>query len=515
MPPETMVGVASKDAEVATHREASPQPSTVKSLRRKSGVNAIAPVSAFTQMASAIDLIGLLLAGWLWLSVTRVQMSFTPLEAQLIAGGLAGLGWLAMLRLAPPRLGRLLDLPWAMADVLLLPLFVGGAVAVLVLPLAGTPYAAAMLLWPVAAVSLLLPCRVLLSVVARRGVKAGWLRRRIAIVGATEMSGLLIDRLSGPENPETPDIVGIFDDRDATRRPPEVSNVPVVGDIASLCAFAGEERLDLIVIALPLSRAIDILRSVQQVQWLTAEVVVLLDGANHAPQGTSRSAIAGQPVLELVRQPLAPGAVVAKALIDYVLATLALIAVSPILLCAMLAIRIEGAGPIFFRQPRIGRNGEIFHILKLRTLRDDPADTGTRGVLSRDSRITRVGRVLRPTCIDELPQLINVLKGEMSMVGPRPHVAHMLVAGMPIEKVVPGYGARYRMKPGITGWAQVNGLSGTMADTAFAREVTAHDLAYLSEWSIWLDLRILARTAVVSLFGRKAFEAQSHEWRGL
>ena len=475
----------------------------------------IAPVVAYSQIASTVDLICLLLAGWLWLDAPRVEASFTPLEARLIAGGLAGTGWLTMLRLAPTRLGRLLDMPWAVADAMLVPLFVGGMIALAALLLAGPQYAFAMLLWPMAAVTLLLPCRIFISGVARRGVKAGWLRRRIAIVGATEMSGQLIDRLNGPENPETPEIVGIFDDRDATRRPPQVSGVPVRSDIAGLCSLAGAERLDLIVIALPLSRAIDILRSVQQVQWLTAEVVVLLDGANQAPQGTSRSVIAGQPVLELVRQPMAPGAIVAKAVIDYVLALIALILVSPILLVAMLAIRLEGPGPILFRQPRIGRSGKIFQILKLRTLRSDPTDKGTRGVLSRDSRITRVGRILRPTCIDELPQLINVLKGDMSMVGPRPHVAHMLVSGVPIEEVAPGYGARHRMKPGITGWAQVNGLSGTMSDTAFAREVTAHDLAYLSEWSIWLDLRILARTAVVSLFGRKAFEAQSHEWRGL
>lgn len=483
--------------------------------RRRPSVNSAAPVAAYSQIAAAGDLICLLAAGWLWLDASRVALSFTPLEARLIAGGLAGLGWLIMLRLAPTRLGRLLDTPWAVADALLVPLPIGGAIAVLVLLMAGPQYASAMLLWPVAAVTLLLPCRILVSGLARRGVKAGWLRRRIAIVGATEMSGQLIDRLNGPENPETPEIVGIFDDRDATRRPPAVSGVPVLGDIAALCALAGEERLDLIVIALPLSRAIDILRSVQQVQWLTAEVVVLLDGANQAPQGTSRSTIAGQPVLELVRQPMAPGAVIAKAAIDYLLASVLLILVSPILLAAMLAIRLEGPGPIFFRQPRIGRSGEVFQILKLRTLRYDPTDMGTRGVLSRDSRITRVGRFLRPTCIDELPQLINVLKGDMSLVGPRPHVAHMLVSGVPIEEVAPGYGARHRVKPGITGWAQVNGLSGTMTDVAFAREVTAHDLAYLSEWSIWLDLRILARTAVISLFGRKAFEAQSHEWRGL
>ncbi|MDB5413672.1 MAG: hypothetical protein JWR10_2007, partial [Rubritepida sp.] len=420
-----------------------------------------------------------------------------------MAIGLACAVWLVMRRLAPTRLGRLLDMPWASADALLVPVFMGGVAAVLMLPLGSHRFAMAVLLWPVAAVTLLLPCRILLSALARRGVRRGWLRRRIAIVGATEMSGILIGRLNGKENPEIPDIVGIFDDRDGARRPDEVAGVPVCGNISVLCKLAGEERLDLIVIALPLSRAIDILHSVQQVQWLTAEVVVLLDGANQAPQGTSRSVIAGQPVLQLVRQPMAPGAVIAKAGMDFILAGLAVVLTSPLLILSAIATRLEGPGPILFRQPRIGHNGRVFQVLKLRTLSLDPADLGTRGVLRGDSRITKVGRILRPMCIDELPQLFNVLRGEMSMVGPRPHVAHMLVAGSPIEELVPGYGSRHRMKPGITGWAQVNGLSGTMTDASMAREVTAHDLAYLSEWSIWLDLRILARTAVVSLFGRK------------
>ena len=457
----------------------------------------------------------LLLAGWLWVGSAQVIRVFSPLEAGLVMGGMAALGWLSMLRLAPTRLGRLLDMPWAIADALLVPAFVGGSIALVVHLLADNAFGAAMLLWPVAVVTLLLPCRIFMAGLARRGVRDGWLRRRVAVVGATDISGHLINRMNGRDNAEIVDLVGVFDDRDATRRPPEISGVPVVGDIGSLCELAKRERLDLIVIALPLSRAMDILRSVQQVESLTAEVVVLLDGANAAPQGTRRSVMAGEPVLQLVRQPLPPGAVIAKAALDYALAAVALLAAAPLLMAAILAIRLQSPGPALFRQPRVGLNGRIFQILKLRTLTWDPADTGTRGVVPGDARLTRVGRVLRVLCLDELPQLINVLRGEMSMVGPRPHVAHMLVNGLPVDQLVPGYGARQRMKPGITGWAQVNGLSGTMTDTAMARAVIAHDLAYLGEWSLWLDMRILARTVAISFFGRNAFEAPQREWRGL
>jgi polysaccharide biosynthesis protein PslA len=473
------------------------------------------PVAAFCQFTSALDLICVAGAGLLWADSPQVRALFTPLESLLIATGIAVLCWLAMLRLAPTHLGRLLDMPWAIADALLVPAFVGGGVALLTYLLTDRVNGAAMLLWPMAAVTLLMPVRIFMSGLARRGVRDGWLRRRIAVVGATEMSADLINRLGSRDNPEIVDLVGIFDDRDATRRPPEVGGVFVRGDIAALCHKAGSERLDLIVIALPLSRAMDILRSVQQVESLRAEVVVLLDGENRAPQGTRRSVMAGYPVLQLVRQPLQPGAIIAKSLLDYTLASLTLVLVAPILLLAALAIRLESPGPALFRQPRVGRNGRVFQILKLRTLRADPTDDGTRGVLVDDARVTRVGRFLRVMCLDELPQLINVLRGEMSMVGPRPHVANMVVGGRPLAELVPGYGARQRMKPGITGWAQVNGLSGTMLDVGMARAVITHDLAYLSEWSIWLDLRILARTAVISIFGRNAFDAQQREWRGL
>ena len=473
------------------------------------------PVAAFCQLASLLDLLAVMLAAALWLDATRVQQLFSPLEAQLIAFGLAALCWATMLRLAPTTLGRLLDMRWVIADALLVAAFVGGGVAIATFLLTGLAQAAAVLLWPIAAVSLLLPLRICMSGLACRGVRDGWLRRRIAVIGATGMSGDLINRLNSRDNPEISDLIGVYDDRDATRRPPDIGGVVVRGDLPALCQRVGVERLDLIVIALPLSRALDILRSLQQVQTLRAEVVVLLEGENTAPQGTRRSVIAGYPVLQLVRQPLRPGAIIAKSLLDYTLAAATMVLVSPLLLVCAAAIRLSGPGPVLFQQPRVGRDGRLFNILTLRTLAWDPLDDGTHGVVTKDARRTRVGRWLRLLRFDELPQLLNILRGEMSMVGPHPHVAHMLMAGRPIEEVVPGYGARQRMKPGFTGWAQVNGLPETLSDAGMARTVIAHDLAYLSEWSVWLDLRILARRLVISVLGRHAFDVQLREWRGI
>ncbi|MCX8133544.1 MAG: exopolysaccharide biosynthesis polyprenyl glycosylphosphotransferase [Roseococcus sp.] len=466
-------------------------------------------------MAALSDIVGLACAGFFWRLVPPTREVFTPLEASLMALALVAVTAVALHQVAPMRLAQLLEAPRAISEALLVPLLLGAAATLLAWHALGEAAAVAVLFWPPLAAVLLIPLRLLVSAVARHGVAKGWLRRRIAIIGAGEVSEGLIGRLLAPENAERPDILGIFDDRDATRRPEVVAGVPVVGTVKDLTERAAEERIDIIAIALPIRRALDILRSIQQVQWLSSDVLVLLEGENEAPQGAPVSLIAGQPALRLVRQPIPAGGMLAKTAMDYVLAAVAGLLLLPVLALAALAIRLDSPGPILFTQTRVGRFGRPFRIFKLRTLTWDPSDDGRVGVKGTDRRITRVGRFLRATCIDEMPQVFNVLRGEMSFVGPRPHVPRMEVRGVPIEEALPGYGARHRLKPGITGWAQVNGLSGTIEEVGMAREVLAHDLAYVSEWSLWLDLRIIARTATILMLGRDAFEARRHEWRSV
>ena len=170
-----------------------------------------------------------------------------------------------------------------------------------------------------------------------------------------------------------------------------------------------------------------------------------------------------------------------------------LVPAAPHQVLAAAAERLQGPGPVLFRHPRLSQDGQMFNILTLRTLGWDPGDDGTRGVLPGDARITRLGRVLRAMCSDEFPRLVNILRGEMSRFAPRPRVAMIQVAGQPLAELLSSYGARPRVKPGMTGWAQVNGLSGTIVKLEMAETVIAHDLAYLSEWSFWLDLGVLAR----------------------
>jgi lipopolysaccharide/colanic/teichoic acid biosynthesis glycosyltransferase len=188
-------------------------------------------------------------------------------------------------------------------------------------------------------------------------------------------------------------------------------------------------------------------------------------------------------------------ALVLKRGIDVAISSVLLLGLAPLLAVTALAIKLTSAGPVFFRQRRYGLNNEPFTILKFRTMFAHDADmSGVTQTRTGDPRITPLGRFLRRTNIDELPQLINVLQGDMSLVGPRPHVPGMRAGGMIYEALVPSYFERHRVRPGLTGLAQINELRGSTTDAKFARARIAYDLAYVEHWSLLLDLRILWTT---------------------
>jgi exopolysaccharide biosynthesis polyprenyl glycosylphosphotransferase len=186
-----------------------------------------------------------------------------------------------------------------------------------------------------------------------------------------------------------------------------------------------------------------------------------------------------------------------KRLFDILSASLALLFFAPLLAGIAIAIKMNSPGPVFFRQPRYGKGNRLFRIYKFRTMYAHLKDTtGVRQTTSNDARVTTVGRVLRQTSLDELPQLINVVKGHMSLVGPRPHVPGMLAGGVPYEELVPYYYQRHMVRPGITGLAQVNGCRGSTAQRPAAIARIDHDLDYIENWSLSLDVKIIARTVV-------------------
>ena len=332
---------------------------------------------------------------------------------------------------------------------------------------------------------------------------AGWAlsaraeARHAVVVGGGGNADRLIQGLA--ENPDNDiRIVGIFDDRGDDRSPPMVAGVRKLGTIDELLAFARAARVDMLIVTLPLSAERRILAILRRLWVLPIDVRLSAYSSDYAFRGT------GAALIGVADRPLAEWRRHAKRALDVVGAGLALIALSPVMLATALAIRLESPGPALFRQLRHGYNNRPVEVLKFRSMRSECCDPeGRRIVTKGDPRVTRVGRLIRRTSIDELPQLLNVLSGELSLVGPRPHA---LTARSSREQlfteIVDGYSGRHRVPPGITGWAQIHGWRGEVDGPEALTRRFEHDLWYIENWSVWLDLSILLRTPL-SLFGAR------------
>ena len=218
------------------------------------------------------------------------------------------------------------------------------------------------------------------------------------------------------------------------------------------------------------------------------------------------SHIGGHTFLNVIDRPLRDWRSIAKAVEDRLLGAFILMLISPLMVAIALLIRLDSPGPALFRQKRYGFNNQLIEVLKFRTMYQEMSDSNAERLTRRnDPRITRVGAFLRRTSLDELPQFLNVLRGDMSIVGPRPHALSAKAGHLLYQEAVKYYDARHRMKPGITGWAQVNGWRGETDTLEQIRKRVEHDLYYIEHWSIALDLQIIARTIVGGFTGRNAF----------
>lgn len=196
-----------------------------------------------------------------------------------------------------------------------------------------------------------------------------------------------------------------------------------------------------------------------------------------------------------------PSQLISKRLFDVAVSVAALVVLGPLLLLVAAIIKATSTGPVFFRQEREGFHGKSFNVFKFRSMRTEDCDvSGINQTVVNDPRITPIGRFIRKTSIDELPQLFNVLLGDMSLVGPRPHVAGMMAGGMRYDALVPYYDLRLQMRPGLTGWAQANGFRGPTTEVGSAIARVDHDIAYIQNFSIWLDIRIIVQTAINEFF---------------
>jgi exopolysaccharide biosynthesis polyprenyl glycosylphosphotransferase len=221
----------------------------------------------------------------------------------------------------------------------------------------------------------------------------------------------------------------------------------------------------------------------------------------------SYSYLGDVPVLDVFDRPITDWDVVMKWLFDKTVGGLALILAAPLMALAAIAIKLDSRGPVFFKQQRHGFNNELVEVYKFRSLYTEMTDhTAQKSVTKDDPRVTRVGRFIRKTSIDELPQLINVVfKGNLSLVGPRPHAVNQKIANRQFDEAVDGYFARHRVKPGITGWAQINGWRGEMTSPETIKQRVEHDLYYIENWSLLFDFSILMRTPLALLKSENAY----------
>ena len=333
----------------------------------------------------------------------------------------------------------------------------------------------------------------------------GVLTHRVAILGAGEEGIAAVEHLTNDRLKNGSfEIIGIFDER-AERCAKEIHGIPVIKGIDRLIEISRTTHIDAIVVALPMKARERISIMMQKLNSIPAEILLLMDISWLNVKKVQFRNMDGYSFLEVARRPLVGAHAMFKAAEDYFVAAVGVLVCSPIMLAAAIAIRMEGPGPVLFRQKRVGFNHHEFDLLKFRSMRLDPADDGTKGTMENDPRVTRVGRFIRTHSIDELPQLFNVLRGEMAVVGPRAHVPKMLVGEQIYPDAVTDYPARHRVKPGITGWAQINGMRGGIHTEAKARRGVELDLEYVEGWSPWLDVQIIWRTLFGGLWGRGVF----------
>jgi Undecaprenyl-phosphate glucose phosphotransferase len=332
----------------------------------------------------------------------------------------------------------------------------------------------------------------------------GRLTRNIAIIGAQEQGARLIQALRLNNDPWLR-IAGIFDERH-DRIPTTINEYPVIGNLDSLIQDVRERRIDDVLVALPWVAEHRTLEIIEKLKVLPVPVKLCPDMIGFNFPYHTYSHYGGIPVLDICDKPIDGWDSVLKSVEDRVLAALFLLLTLPLTLIIALLVKLDSPGPVFFRQVRYGFNNQPIKVLKFRSLRNDSQDETAESLVTRDDpRVTRIGAFLRRTSLDELPQMLNVLKGDMSIVGPRPHAMSAKAGGRYYESVVAQYAARHNVKPGITGWAQVNGWRGETDTEDKILKRVEYDLYYIENWSILFDLRIILKTIPTLLRQENAY----------
>ena len=337
--------------------------------------------------------------------------------------------------------------------------------------------------------------------------QSGSLGERVVIVGAGDIGQWLLQKLE-QQAKDRVRIIGIFDDRYNRLNVQNHGGMQteIQGTTDDLLKFVREQDIDMIIIALP-SQADDRLRQlVTKLRVLPVQIHVCPGRIGFNLERSEVVDIGGVPLLKVVNRPLEAWGAIMKRVEDVVLASLILILISPLLFLIALLIKIDSPGPVFFVQSRGGFNNKVFRMFKFRSMYFAPSSTVPGEKLEQarlgDSRITRIGGFLRRTSLDELPQFLNVLKGDMSIVGPRPHAVEH---DQEFSQIISSYVSRLRVKPGITGWAQIHGFRGLTDTREKLLSRLEYDIYYVDNWSVWLDLWIILRTTLVGMIHENAY----------
>jgi len=358
----------------------------------------------------------------------------------------------------------------------------------------------AVLTWAVLGPACIVAATLALQEIMRRFLRDPANARNTVLAGCTESSLALAKRLRRSADFGMR-VHGFFDDRgrDRLNLDPEVR---LLGRLTDLPAYVSANRIDVIFIALPVRQVARMCELVDQLRDTTASMYYLPDLLVFDLIQARSMVIEGIPALSMCESPFFGYRAIAKRATDVLVSATALLLAAPILIAIAVLVRLSSTGPVIFRQRRYGLNGEQIMVYKFRTMTvTDDGPTIVQATKS-DPRTTRIGRFLRRYSLDELPQLLNVLTGQMSLVGPRPHaVAH----NEAYRKLIKGYMVRHKVKPGITGLAQVNGLRGETRNLEQMEERVRYDLEYLRNWSFQLDIAILWKTVLCVFHDAKAY----------
>jgi Undecaprenyl-phosphate glucose phosphotransferase len=349
-------------------------------------------------------------------------------------------------------------------------------------------------LWFAIGAAGLIIVRVMLAVAVRRWARQGRLNRRAVVFGSSAEVKELIARLEGDPTTDIR-ICGVFNDNPEAAAPGLISGYPVLGTLAELVRIGRSTRVDMIILAMPMSDEARLMQVLKALWVLPVDIRLAGTATKLKLCQRAYSYVGKVPLIDIADKPIADWGLVAKAAFDKLVGVTALVLLAPVMAAIALAIRLDSRGPVLFRQRRYGFNNELIEIYKFRSMYVDQSDANaTRLVTKGDPRVTRVGRFIRKASLDELPQLFNVLKGDLSLVGPRPHALEAKAANQRYDEVVESYFARHKVKPGITGWAQINGWRGETDTAEKIQKRVEHDLYYIENWSLLLDVYILAAT---------------------